>query len=1150
MESNQSYLFKERRFLPLFITQYAGCFNDNLIKNALVILVTYRLADKLTLPLAQMILMANAVFVIPYLVFSGIAGQLADKYERSKVIVCVKGAEILIAALAMYGFHNESIFIMYGAVCLMGVHSTFFGPVKYSILPDHLSKEELLSANGYIEAATFIGILLGTLLGGLYTTWESVVMIVILATAVAGFVSALYIPPSNNSIPDLKLNYNLWQESIDIIKHAASKKTVFLCTLGISWFWFIGAAFLSEIPMLSKEIFCANEYVANLFLAIFSIGVGIGSFWCSRIFENEVTARYVPVAAVGISVFAIDLYFACGTLAPSTCNGELYGLWDFLSSINNLRILFDLFFISAISGIYVVPLYAVMQYFSAPNYRSRIIAANNIINAIFMIASSLMLSFLFSMNLSVPTVILIISIINIIVAIYIAKMVPETTLFPQPLVMAIGRFLLKKIYRVEVKGLENFKNAGPKALIISNHISYIDPPIIASFLSDKIVFAVDTVFAEKWWMKHFIMKICRAYPVDRNKPMAMKSLINELRRGKKVAIFPEGRLSETGSIMKIYDGPGLIADKAGAVLLPVRVDGMEHTCFSKMKNIPRLRFFPKVTLTVLPPVELDVPEGMSAKERRKYLSTKLYDIMCDIGFESSNYRQTLFQSLLDSAKIYGYRKKIAQDLDNNVSYRSIIARSFILGNEISKDTISGEYVGVMLPNAVATVITFFAMQLGGRIPAMLNFTSGEGNVLAACETLRLRTIYTSRKFIEKAELESLAKALEKKYKIIYLEDLKPRINIFDKIKYLALSFIPCAYYNHFLWNDLDPKNPAVALFTSGTEGVPKAVILSHQNIQSNWAQVTARFDFDTSNVAFNALPLFHCFGMTGMFLMMKNGIKSFFYPSPLHYRVIPEIIYDLGATILFSTDTFLNGYAKYADQYDFYSMRYIIAGAEKLKPETRKLWFDRFGVRILEGYGVTESSPVISANSQMHEKPGTVGRFMPQIEYKLEPVEGLEEGGLLWVKGPNVMMGYVKKKNPGAIVPLKGGWYNTGDIVSVDSDGYIKILGRQKRFAKIGGEMISLAVVEELAVKVDKEESHAAMHVQDEKKGEQIILFTTSQNVTRDSIKSMLEKRSLSAIYLPKHFVLVKEIPVLATCKTNYRALLDMSEEFIKNVKK
>lgn len=1150
MESNQLYLFKERRFLPLFITQFGGCFNDNLIKNALVILVTYRLADKMSLPLGQMILLANAVFVLPFLLFSSISGQIADKYERSKVILWIKFSEILIAILAMYGFHHESLLIMYASIGLMGVHSTFFGPVKFSILPDHLGKDELLSANGYIEAATFVGILMGTLLGGLYTSWESVVMIFILVTAIGGFISAAYIPRCNNSIPSLKLNYNLWQESVSILKHSASRKQVFLSILGISWFWFIGAAFLSEIPMLSKEIFCANEYVANLFLAIFSIGVGIGSFWCSKIFENEITAKYVPVAALGLSLFAIDLYFACGSLAPSVCAGALYGISDFLSNLNNLRILFDLFFISAISGIYVVPLYAVMQYFSAPHYRSRVIAANNILNAVFMITSSLMLSFLFSMNLSVPSVILVISILNIIVAIYIYRLVPETTLFPQPLVMAISRLLLKKIYKVEVRGLEHFKNAGPRVVIIANHVSYLDPPIIASFLSDKIVFAVDAVFARKWWMK-IIMRIVRGYPINRDNPMAMKSLIHEIKRGKKVAIFPEGRLTETGGLMKVYDGPGMIADKADAVLLPVRVDGMEHTWFSKMKNIPRLRIFPKVTLTVLPPIKIDVPEKMYNRERRKYLSNKLYDIMSEMYFESAYYKQTLFQSLLDSAKIFGHRSQVAQDFNNNIlTYRSLICKSFILGNEVSKDTMQGEYVGVMLPNAVATMVTFFAMQASGRVPALLNFTSGNSNIMSACDTLRLRAIYTSRKFVEKAELEDLAKNLEKKYKVIYLEDLKTRIGVFDKLKYFTLSFFPSIYYNQFLRNESDPNNPAVALFTSGTEGVPKAVILSHNNIQANQAQVTARFDFDSSNIAFNALPLFHCFGMTGMFMMMKLGIKTFFYPSPLHYRIIPELVYDLGASILFSTDTFLNGYAKYADQYDFYNMRYVIAGAEKLKPETRKLWMDRFGVRILEGYGVTEAAPVISANSLMHEKPGSVGRLMPNIEYKIEPVEGLRNSGLLYIKGPNVMMGYIKSDKPTEILSPEDGWYNTGDIVKIDQDGYIKILGRQKRFAKIGGEMVSLAAIEDIAVKIDKENAHAVMHLLDKTKGEQIILFTTSQKVNRDSMRIQITNRELPELYLPKHFVEVKEIPVLATGKTNYRELLKMAEDFVKKNKK
>jgi len=1147
METDQLYLFREKRFLPLFITQFGSCLGDNLLKSALIIFVTYVLAGQRGYDAGQMILLANAILIFPFLLFSGIGGQLADKYEKKHVIVVVKFVEMFFAFLGIYGFHHENIFIMYTALFLMGSHAAFFGPVKFSILPETLKKEELLSANGYIEAGTFVGILIGTLLGGLYNFYPSIVISIMIFVVVGSFIAALFIPKIGNSQPSMKLDYNIFRESTEIVKNAASKRQVFLSILGISWFWFIGAAFLSEIPILSKEIFCTNEHVANLFLAIFSIGVGVGSFWCNKIYENEITSKYVPISALILSVFVVDLYFACGNLAPKHCSGELLGLFDFLSYVNNVRVMFDLFFISAISGLYAVPLYATMQYFSAPSHRSRVIAANNIMNALFMIGSSLLLSLLFFFKLSVPTVILILGIMNAIVALKIYKIVPDAGIIPKPLARTVLKFIFDKLYRVEVKGIEHLKNSGDRAVIIANHISYLDPPIMAVYLSHQIVFAVDAVFAQKWWMK-IVLRIGNSYPVDRNNPMAMKSLISEIKKGKKVLIYPEGRLTTTGGLMKVYDGPGMLADKAGADIIPVRIEGMEYTWFSKLLNIPRRRIFPKVTLTIMPPVDIKVPEDISTRDKRKYFSTKIYDIMCQMVVKTSDTNQTLFQSVLDSAKVCGYRKKIVQDIGlNDISYRTLIARSFVLGNYISNSTIQGEYVGIMLPNAAATVATFFAMQATGRVPAMLNYTSGAKNIISACNTLKVKTIYSSKAFIEKANLQDVDETLSTKFNVIYLEDIKAEISIFEKLKYVALSFLPNIYYNHFLWNDVDPDSPAVALLTSGTEGVPKAVVLSHSNIQSNQAQATSRFDFNSSNIAFNALPLFHCFGLTGMFLMMKAGIKTFLYPSPLHYREIPEIIYDLGASIVFSTDTFLNGYAKFADQYDFYAVRYIIAGAEKLKPETRKLWSDKYGVRILEGYGVTEAAPVISANSLMHEKQGTVGRFMPDIEYKIEPVEGLSEGGVLYIKGPNVMLGYVRADKPGIVQPVEDGWYNTGDIVTVDDEGYITILGRQKRFAKIGGEMVPLSAIEEVALEVDKSAAVAAMHIPDPRKGEQILIFSDSKKIDRDSMKAIIQEMGYSELYLPKYFVYLAEIPVLATGKTDYRKLLEMSEEYIKS---
>lgn len=1156
MGKDQLYLFKDKRFLPLFITQFSVCLNDNLIKSALVILITYRLASSMSLDTPQMILMANAIFITPFIFFSSIAGQIADKYERSLVIQYVKASEVVIAIIASYGFLSESLFAMYLALGLMGIHTTFFGPVKYSILPDQLEKDELLGANGFVEAGTFISILIGTLLGGLYTNWEYTVLFFIMSSSIVGLISSFYIPKSNNSLPDLKLNYNLFSESIDIIKQSASRKLVFQSILGISWFWFIGAAFLAEIPMLCRDIFCANENVANMFLAIFSIGVGVGSFWCSKLFYNEITAKYVPITAIGISLFGLDLYFSCGSLGRFDECGELLTLTEFLSEIKNIRILFDLFFIAAIAGLYAVPLYAVMQYFSPPPFRSRVIASNNIINAIFMIGCTVLLSFLFMMNFTVPSVILVISILNLLVAFLIYRIAPETRVMPVPFIKPLLKIIFDRMYRVEVKGFENFEKAGDKVVIVANHNSYIDPPLLGTYLDSRIIFAVNTDMFNLWWMKYFAMKIGRGYPIDPTNPMATKTLISEVQKGKKIAIFPEGRISTTGSVMKIYDGPGMIAERSGAALLPVRIDGLEHTWFSKTSHIPRRRITPKVTITVLPPIKLDVPSEMASRDKRKYLTHKLYDIMCDMVFESADTESTIFQSLIDASKIYGARTRIAQDTDRKSSYRDIIKRSFILGKYISTQTARGEYVGVMLPNSVAAVITFYAMQAYGRVPAMINFSSGTGNCLHAVDVLKLRIIYTSRKFVTKAELDDLVDALKKKCKVIFLEDIVSDISIIDKLKGFAMSYFPNTMYNNFMWNDLGPDAPAAALFTSGSEGIPKAVILSHKNIQSNRWQITSRFDFNVSDKAFVALPMFHCFGLTGTILMMMQGIRTFLYPSPLHYAQIPEMIYDVGSTIFLSTDTFLNGYSKYAHPYDFYSLKYVIAGAEKLMPETRKLWFEKYGLRILEGYGVTEASPVIAANSFMNDRPGTVGRFMPQIEYKIKPVEGMEPGsGILCIKGPNVMKGYVFPDNPGVISrpndPEFGdGWYDTGDIVSIDKEGFITILGRKKRFAKIAGEMVPLSGIEEVASEADAGNNHAAMNVPDKRKGEQIILFTTGKNLNRDTMLDALKARNLTELYLPKHFVVVDEIPVLATGKTNYRELLKMAEEFVKSQNK
>ncbi len=1152
MESDKLYLFKDKRFLPNFIVQFCGCLNDNILKNALIILITYGLSNHLSEYSNMLVLAANTIFVLPFIIFASIAGQVADKYERSTLVKIIKSCEIAIIGVAIYGFLHNSLLILFFSICFMGIHSTFFGPIKYSVLPDHLNKDELLGANGFVEAGTFISIFIGTIIGSYYTISSNFIILALVIVAILGFITSFFTPKSNNANPGIKINFNIISESLNMLKYAKAKKQVYLAILGISWFWFIGAAIIAQIPLLAKETFGADENVANLFLAIFSLGVGAGSFWCSKIFENEITSKYVFISALGISIFGIDLFFASRISAIHYEPEQLKSILVFLSKKHNWRIVIDLFFIAAIGGLYIVPLFAVLQYFTSPAHRSRIIAVNNLINSIFMAASTIILSLLFYLNFSIPFVILVVSLLNISVAFYIYRLMPEVKIIPFSVIKSIFQAFFDLMYKVEVKGIENFYKAGKRAVIIANHISYLDPPLLATYLPEQMTFAINTEIEKVWWIKPFL-KMVKTLSVDPTNAMAIKTLIKEIQKDKKIAIFPEGRISMTGSLMKIYEGPGMIADKADAVILPVRIDGTQFTHFSKLKNILKRKIFPKITITVLPPVKFSPQEIMDNRERRKYIGQALYDIMADMMFESSDYKNTLFQSLIESAKIHGFNKKIIDDIENNsATYRQLLFKSFILADLIKKNTALNEHVGLMLPNMSTTIITFYATQFCQRIPAMINWVGGASTIVASCKTAAVATIYSSRKFIEKAALqEVIAKLLEANIKIIYLEDVKDDIDLWLKIKSYVGSFFPQSYYNHLCSNPSD-KDAAVILFTSGTEGTPKAVALSHQNLQANRYQISAKIHFSPEDLAFIALPMFHCFGLTGTVIMTLNGIKSFFYPSPLHYRAIPETIYDVGATILIGTDTFLNGYACYAHPYDFYSVRYIFAGAEKLQEKTRQLWLNKYGIRIFEGYGITETAPVIACNTPMHNKQGTVGRLLSKIEYNIKPVEGIKEGGRLFVKGPNIMLGYLNLDKPGTIQSVASqekGWYDTGDIVKIDSEGYITIIGRVKRFAKIAGEMISLAAIEELATRIDSDPNsiNAVIYLADEKKGEQILLFTTSPIITKESFINIIDKVMVSAMHLPKFIINVPEIPIFPTGKVNYPEVIKMAREYVQS---
>ena len=693
------------------------------------------------------------------------------------------------------------------------------------------------------------------------------------------------------------------------------------------------------------------------------------------------------------------------------------------------------------------------------------------------------------------------------------------------------KVLLEFLFKVEVTGQENYKLAGNKVVIIANHLSFLDAVLIAYFLPEKPMFAVNSQIATKWYFKPFI-RLVEAFELDPTNPMATKSMIREINKNKKCVIFPEGRITVTGSLMKIYEGPGMIAFSSGANILPIRIEGAQYTLFSRLKGKVRTRLRPKIKLTILPPQVIAAPEGLLGKKRRQFIGLKLYDLMSKMLYESSNYQITLFQSLLDQMHIHGRRHLIAEDMSRKpISYGKLIQKSMVLGSKFNKMTEVGEYVGFMLPNSLPALVTFFGLQAYGRVPAMLNFSAGLKNIKAACAAADLKTIITSRQFVEAAKLADLLVSLQSDgLTIRYLEDIK--ISTIDKLMAVMYWLAP-----ESLSPPIAASLPAIILFTSGSEGLPKGVVLSNTNLQSNRYQLASRVDFGPYDKIFNALPMFHAFGLTaGTVLPILSGIKVFLYPSPLHYRVIPELIYDTNATILFGTDTFLSGYARFANAYDFYSVRYVFAGAEKLKESTRKIWSENFGVRIFEGYGATEASPVISINTPMHNRPGTVGRFLPGINYRFTEVPGITGAARLHISGLNVMLGYLYANNPGILQALEND-YDTGDIVAIDSEGYVTISGRAKRFAKIAGEMVSLTAVETYVCELWPNYQNAIISVPDPKKGEAIILFTTNANATQKELISQAKALGMNELSIPKTIKIIESMPLLASGKFDYVAL-------------
>ncbi len=711
----------------------------------------------------------------------------------------------------------------------------------------------------------------------------------------------------------------------------------------------------------------------------------------------------------------------------------------------------------------------------------------------------------------------------------------------RPVLRPILYVLCKLLFRVEVKSANPDFNA-KRLIIVANHESFIDGLLLGLFLPINPIFVVNT-HVSRVSVFRFILSMVDYVTVDPTNPIATRQIMQLVESGRPVVIFPEGRITLTGSLMKVYEGTAFVAGKTGATIIPVRLDGPQRTFFSRMRGTSARGLFPKMRITILPATHLAMADIPQAKDRRHYMAEAMRRLMQEMLF-TTRASGTIYEGLLNAIHIHGRNKRVVEDIRQiEYTYGDFLKMVLMLGRLCSRLDEPSARIGLLLPNLAPTLALIVGLSAFRRVPAMLNFTAGTEGMQSACVAAGVKTIITSRSFLEQGGLIDKVNDL-KDLRIVYLEDIREQVTLRDKLWWIGFArWFPLDAPNALY----EPEDTAVVLFTSGSEGKPKGVALSHRAILSNIAQARAVIDIMTEDKFLNSLPLFHSFGLTaGALLPLLTGCSLFLYPTPLHYRVIPELAYDRACSVMFGTNTFLDHYGKFAHPYDFYRLRYVIAGAERLTQEVRDTWFEKFGIRIFEGYGATETAPVLAVNTPMAYRTGTVGQLLPGVRHRVVPVEGIDRGGILHVSGPNVMSGYYRFENPGVLEPPESsigpGWYDTGDVVEMDEEGFIRIKGRVKRFAKIAGEMISLEVVENMARTTSPEKHHAAINLPDPQRGESIALYTTDPTLTREQLRETAKARGIPELAIPRKIVFLPEMPLLGSGKTDYVALNEMAE--------
>jgi acyl-[acyl-carrier-protein]-phospholipid O-acyltransferase/long-chain-fatty-acid--[acyl-carrier-protein] ligase len=1106
---------------PFLWTQFLGAFNDNVFKIVVILLAATAPGRDATRDVS----LAGAMFIAPFLLFSGYAGDIADRFNKRRVLVAMKIFEVVAMALAIPALASGRFPLHMAVLFLMGTQATFFSPAKYGIVPEIVGNDDLSRANGLLEMSTFLAIVLGTAIGGpLVIFWRNQPAWIgagLAVVGVAGLVMSLRIPDVPPARPAGRIALNPFGEMWRAIRRLYPDRTLWMTTVGISYFWFLGALLQMALALFGQNALHVAEAEISWLLTALAIGIGLGSLAAGRLSGDKVELGLVPIGSIGMGVFSLWLAASPPSFAQAAMALVLLGFFG---------------------GWFVVPLNALLQQRPNASEKGRVLAANNVLNTIGIILASATLTVLGDVfALPVTRILVIAGVFTLVSNVYVLAKLPDF------FVRFTLWLLTHTIYRITIVGRPNIPQRGP-ALIIANHVSTIDGALIGACIQRFVRFIVYGPYY-RLPFAHALLRRMHAIPVTagnrREVVDAIEQARAELVAGHVVCIFAEGAVSRTGNLLPFKRGFERIVQGLDVPVIPVYLDRVWGSIFS----FKREKFFWKVPERLPYPVTVafgdPLPSTVTAGEARLAIM--------ELGSDAMAHRRTpadaLHKAFARGARRRFWRFAMADSTGQRLTYGRALMASLVLGRVLARRTRGETNVGLLLPASVGGALANIATFMAGRVPVNLNFTIGPEALAAAVAQADIRTIVTSKLFLRKASIEP-------RPEMVFLEDLRETIGIGDKLfGLLQTLFVPAR------WLGARGGSSALAtiVFSSGSTGVPKGVMLSHGNLLSNVDAMAQIFPMTRDDCFIGVLPFFHSFGLTGtLWFPLLQGCGVAYHPNPMDAKTVGELAGTYRGSMLISTPTFCNAYLRRCTREQFAHLKYAIVGAEKLRQPLATAFREQFGIDLLEGYGCTEMAPVVAVNRPNVEHPrepqtgmkaGSVGHPIPGVSAKVvdqttgEDVAPGREG-LLLVKGPNLMVGYLQQPERTAEV-IREGWYVTGDIGMIDEDGFIFITDRLSRFSKIGGEMVPHLKVEEAINAILGDSLSAVTAVPDPARGERLVAFYTRADVQPDVLWERLCQTDLPKLWLPKRECLmpIDAIPTLGTGKIDLRRLRELAVE-------